>query len=536
PGYALRRIALLYESNKNEEVASLIKDLSKSSLSKIYPDFPIDLFIEGIPHTLCIINALYSRVFMPQKFPLDKLPLGTLVMQIVKLYARSLTTDLPKVPNWDSQESQCKNLLKIAGFIDGVGILKMLRHRRRCLERALEGLGEHGAVSVETSPIGEEEVKSEMMSLPSALRTELDRMILNCKFSSQKLNRTNRALSERDLPSECNHQRLMKYTSTDIQERLYKNKAILNIIEPTMNYAQLPRLVSIMQDRIERDKDLLLTFSQLRKEIISVPVDAKLAPALNHYSQAFNAVINALKVIVNPSGSSGDLETKNTPNPSPNGPVYNSFHSYNNGASRPSELARSFRSLYSDGRLQAMDALDREWKTDNSDNIKAKLLFSVMVLSFRSASDTLDRIRHCLHDIMCSSSVAVVPKHEAAVREVENTFNAYLRRTTQNYDLSNNVQEVINQVSQALYDRPGLSESCALRVYVTECIHLSWSIAVQTPPLFLEYDCQSFDSMRHERFHTSDRESGAILSYLWPSLLEKQSGRCVCKGVVITGV
>ncbi|XP_078487219.1 uncharacterized protein LOC100176502 [Ciona intestinalis] len=662
PGYALRRIALLYESNKNEDVASLIKDLSKSSLSKIYPDFPIDLFIEGIPHTLCIINALYSRVFMerPQKFPLDKLPFGTLVMQIVKLYARSLTTDLPKVPNWDSQESQCKNLLKIAGFIDGVGILKMLRHRRRCLERALEGLGEHGAVSVETSPIGEEEVKSEVMSLPSALRTELDRMILNCKFSSQKLNRTNRALSERDqdtsptsrkslfspdpiksdklnssfeLPSECNHQRLMKYTSTDIQERLYKNKAILNIIEPTMNYAQLPRLVSIMQDRIERDKDLLLTFSQLRKEIISVPIDAKLAPALNHYSQAFNAVINALKEFVpddpgtpetfstsgfrsdsesnispnksktsskgSPShnGSAGDLETKSTSNLSPNGPEAGNrslkqpqifeavalhrkecdrlrhelhkaqkaiaklrlrenelverlssqakrsfdggsgtFEDLSNGASRPSELARSFRSLYSDGRLQAMDALDREWKTDNSDNIKAKLLFSVMVLSFRSASDTLDRIRHCLHDIMCSSSVAVVPKHEAAVREVENTFNAYLRRTTQNYDLSNNVQEVINQVSRALYDRPGLSESCALRVYVTECVHLSWSIAVQTPPLFLEYDCQSFDSMRHERFHTSDRESGAILSYLWPSLLEKQSGRCVCKGVVITGV
>uniref|UniRef100_H2Z8R4 Uncharacterized protein n=1 Tax=Ciona savignyi TaxID=51511 RepID=H2Z8R4_CIOSA len=193
PGYALRRIALLYESNKNEEVAALINNLSKSSLSKIYPQFPIELFIDGIPQTLGIINALYSRVFLerPHTFPVDKLPLSALVMQIVKLYARSLVTDLPKIPNWDRQETQCKNLLKIAGYADGIGILKMLRHRRRCLDRALEGLGEHGAVSVETSPIGEEEVKTEMMSLPAALRTELDRMIINCKFSSQKLNRAN---------------------------------------------------------------------------------------------------------------------------------------------------------------------------------------------------------------------------------------------------------------------------------------------------------------------------------------------------------
>ena len=55
-------------------------------------------------------------------------------------------------------------------------------------------------------------------------------------------------------------------------------------------------MTDFAQDRIERDKDLLLTFSQLRKEIISVPCDAKLAPALTQYSQAFQTVIDVLKV------------------------------------------------------------------------------------------------------------------------------------------------------------------------------------------------------------------------------------------------
>ena len=63
PGYALRKIALLYEKNNNDEVARLIGDLSSSTLNQIYPDFPVDMFIEGIPHTLGIINALYSRIF-----------------------------------------------------------------------------------------------------------------------------------------------------------------------------------------------------------------------------------------------------------------------------------------------------------------------------------------------------------------------------------------------------------------------------------------------------------------------------------------
>ena len=31
------------------------------------------------------------------------------------------------------------------------------------------------------------------------------------------------------------------------QDRLYKNKAILNVVEPAMNYAQLPKLVSVLQ-------------------------------------------------------------------------------------------------------------------------------------------------------------------------------------------------------------------------------------------------------------------------------------------------
>ena len=39
-------------------------------------------------------------------------------MQIVKLYARSMSKDLPKLKSWEMQEKQCKNLLKVSFYDD----------------------------------------------------------------------------------------------------------------------------------------------------------------------------------------------------------------------------------------------------------------------------------------------------------------------------------------------------------------------------------------------------------------------------------
>ena len=55
------------------------------------------------------------------------------------------------------------------------------------------------------------------------------------------------------------------------------------------------------------------------------------------------------------------------------------FEDLSSGETRPSELARSYQNLYSDGRLQALDALEDAWHTE--DDVKAKLLYSVVVVS-----------------------------------------------------------------------------------------------------------------------------------------------------------
>ena len=143
----------------------------------------------------------------------------------------------------------------IAGVYGRAG-LKLMRERRSRLQRALGGLGEHGMIEVETSLIDSEHVESELLPLPVAFRVELDRMADNCKISMAKLTRAARNVSFDDhrrqmSPSsakkfnilanmdhrrstggavtavdkgsfaveylECNHQRMLNFTSQSIQ-------------------------------------------------------------------------------------------------------------------------------------------------------------------------------------------------------------------------------------------------------------------------------------------------------------------------------
>ena len=61
-----------------------------------------------------------------------------------------------------------------------------------------------------------------------------------------------------------------------------------------------------------------------------------------------------------------------------------------------------------------------------------------------------------------------------------------------------------------------------------------WGLVNQTPPYYIEFQPIKFDKQIHERFHTSDNDSDAIIEYVWPCLLDGRDRTCVAKGVVIT--
>ena len=67
-------------------------------------------------------------------------------------------------------------------------------------------------------------------------------------------------------PIAQSHQRQLSLKSTEIQERLIKNKTLLNLVEPTLENTSLEILLGILQQRIELDKECLFQFTQVKKQ------------------------------------------------------------------------------------------------------------------------------------------------------------------------------------------------------------------------------------------------------------------------------
>ena len=65
PGFALRRIALLFENRKWEDCAQLIDRLSLITLRTIIPELPVDVIMDIVPSSLPILEALYTKFHTP---------------------------------------------------------------------------------------------------------------------------------------------------------------------------------------------------------------------------------------------------------------------------------------------------------------------------------------------------------------------------------------------------------------------------------------------------------------------------------------
>lgn len=74
----------------------------------------------------------------------------------------------------------------------------------------------------------------------------------------------------------------------------------------------------------------------------------------------------------------------------------------------------------------------------------------------------------------------------------------------------------------------------AFQTYIHECAKVSWDLCVQTPPMVIDCSVKEFTADMHKHFHTSKTESGEIVMYHWPTLLQTKSGPILSPGVVQT--
>ncbi|GFN80427.1 beta-1,3-glucosyltransferase beta3glc-t beta-3-glycosyltransferase [Plakobranchus ocellatus] len=216
------------------------------------------------------------------------------------------------------------------------------------------------------------------------------------------------------------------------------------------------------------------------------------------------------------------------------------------GTLRPTSLVRAYDDLYREGRVDSLDALDALPELMGMDILKMKILFSVIVLAFRCVQQHLHELRVRLRHLLCLPVPSVLklphPDTHAVSQfepdpisaQMEDHISKYLTQTVERHDVEPIVNEVCQNIYATLYDYPGLQTCEGLVQYARTAVRLAWGLSVQVPPYTISYDARSFVPQNHDRFHTSDSDSDEIKSFLWPMLVDGQTGLCVTRGVVIT--
>ena len=289
PGFALRKIALLFENRKWEECADLIDRLSMITLRTIVPELPVDVIIDSVPSSLPILEALYVRLYIPgdpEAFPSNCLHpeqlIGKVVRWLVVLHGSTKQTN-----SHDYYVPMVQRILKIISKVNP-RIKRKLKQKQFSLTKCVDGLASHGLVDTSDT---------KLKNLHEALKSEINRMIHHLRAAVQKLDDlslTQRmsALSSRvtQAPSGVSHQRLMQLTQFDIQERLIKNKSLFNVVEPALTNKYLQSLISTLDKRIEADKEVLFHFTELRKEVGDLPQNTVISSTFQNYCSAYSRV------------------------------------------------------------------------------------------------------------------------------------------------------------------------------------------------------------------------------------------------------
>lgn len=284
PRFAVKRILLLYENAQYREAANFVNRLSHGTFKTILGQLPIDLFVEAMPHSLSILEALYAKVFLSSDCGVKVLRPDHVLMRLVKLYTGT-AAGAGVGAGADRWLASTRKLLKCI-VLSEPKLRKALQVRRRALDKAVEGLGQHGLVGTTDETLS---------SLHDALKAEFQKLVDTYKAALLKLEelslsgKRDGGVSKGPAPVQASHQRQLCLRQVDIQERLIKNKTLLNVVEPVLENKSMAILLTILKRRVEYDKDALFQFTQLRKELM-VESEHVVAPLLMRYSHACEQV------------------------------------------------------------------------------------------------------------------------------------------------------------------------------------------------------------------------------------------------------
>ncbi|EFN72201.1 hypothetical protein EAG_12846 [Camponotus floridanus] len=552
PRMALRRLLRLYEGRQYREAAGFLMKLPHYTLKAALTDIPVDLLIETLPHSLILLEALYSRLVELNVSDTKILRIEQVLWRIVHLISTSHDHSRPRI--W------CKLLVSLNRLSPNTK--NILISRKRALERAVEGLGKHGLVPSSQTNNSENSVTSNLVPLPVALKEELETRMETYKLALHKVENFGKHAGTHKADQgvqAASHQRQLSLKYSEIQQRLIDNQSLLNTLEKAGGPCSLENLLAELKRRVEQDKEALRQWTALRNSTF-VSTNAKnpaLAARLLQFSrgcafalqfmsednpQVFHLEENLGDDYEEESSSAGyhtDDSCSPTPEPVVTGSNCEILSVEENCSDLTSaditveRLAERYGALYAQANLHTLDALDALEPLKDAPDLKAKILYSVVVLSWRLAgmvqtSRRLEALK-ILNGAAAPQTLGTTPELEECIKRQLATSGAQ----TGSHEVA---EQVVNQLERTLYDFPCLRGCTEVKSYATACSTLAWACLARSTPLVLDV-AQGLEFRRevHVRHHASPNPHGIrIRSVLWPGLREGCQGPCLHRAVVTT--
>ncbi|XP_050553814.1 uncharacterized protein LOC118270408 isoform X2 [Spodoptera frugiperda] len=512
PRLALRRVLLLAEGRQFREAAAILSRLGPGVLQSVASELPIDLLVEALPHSAHLIETLLNRLISLEVTPRPDVQCETIAWRLVGLLGADQSSGL-RARTSRLASSLVHYTPDTRDAIDA---------RRRQLDAAVQGLGTHGLTA---------DASGSLISLHVALKNELQRHVDVYKQALHKLEELSPVTITQD-PAASSHQRLLALSHADVERRLIDNKSLLTIVDkPALR--QLPTLVDALSARVESDKAVLACIGQIKRSDPTLDLNdtRPVAGVLMTYSRGCAAVLSQM---CEDQGTNTESTTPRSTDSASDG-----YHSDSDDSQQHpdrSKLVSQYAAVWSRAADEAIPALSALEPLRHTPHLKYKIVFSVVVLSFRAVISLRDRR---LNELKAMLGVAEEGTPEPCVTRLLAAATRVLHSTAHSFPLGEAERTVINQVVSTLREYPCLSSCAALHALVAAACRAAWTISLHSPPLRIDTDFTPvvMNPEKHVRFSAEnrdirDRRSDLIKSFVWPALMD--GNRCVFRAVVLT--
>ncbi|CAH0720987.1 unnamed protein product, partial [Brenthis ino] len=524
PRLALRRVLLLAEGRQFREAAAIVSRLGPGVLQTVATELPVDLLVEALPHSAHLIETLLNRLISLEITPRPELQCETVAWRLVGLLGGDQGSGL-RVRTARLAQALAHYSPDARDAVDS---------RRRQLDTAVQGLGTHGLTA---------DASGSLISLHVALKNELQRHVEVYKQALHKLEELSSVTVNQD-PASSSHQRLLALSHADVERRLIDNKSLLTIVDkPALR--QLPTLVASLAARVDSDKAVLACVGQIKRTdpTLDLSDTRPVAGVLMSYSRGCAAVLSQM----NESQISAEIETPRSPTDS----ASDGYHSDSDDAHQHpdrSKLVSQYAAVWARAAADTLPALAALEPLKPAPNLKYKIVFSVVVLSFRAAISLREkRINEVKALLGCEeggegAGAGAGEAGEAGGARAGDGAAALvaaalrlLRHNAQTYPLGDAERTVINQIVQTLREYPCLAACGALHALAAAAVRAAWALSLAAPPLRIDTDFTPvlMSPDKHVRLAGGgERRSDLIRAFVWPALLD--GGRCVFRAVVLT--